>query len=61
MTSPGPEILLCVEGEAHVSATDDLCHTLGRGHSLFVPAASTAYALAGTGTIYRAQVGVHAT
>jgi mannose-6-phosphate isomerase len=53
----GPEILLCTEGSAAVSALDGLSSPLPRGASLFVPASAGAYSLTGAGTVFRATVG----
>lgn len=55
--SPGPEILLCVDGGADVASPAGSA-SLERGGSLFVPASSARYELRGAGTIYRARVGL---
>jgi mannose-6-phosphate isomerase len=51
ITPAGPEVLLCLEGEAAVNGL-----ALGRGQAAFVPA-SLPYELAGAATVWRATVG----
>ncbi len=58
LESPGPEILLCVDGSADVIAADGRRLALGRGDSVFVAAAEDRYWLNGDGGIYRATVGL---
>ena len=56
----GPEILLCVEGEAITAADSDAggqALELARGASAFVPGSARGYTLRGAGTLYRASVG----
>jgi mannose-6-phosphate isomerase len=48
----GPEILLCVDGEASVDG-----HALSRGSALWVDAADAGYAVTGRGVVFRACVG----
>jgi mannose-6-phosphate isomerase len=49
----GPEILLCTEGEV-VAVAEGERLAIGRGQSAFVPARTGAYALEGTGMMFRA-------
>jgi mannose-6-phosphate isomerase len=51
----GPELLLGLEGSAAIVA-DGQSHSLGRGRSVFVPAAVSTYRLEGNGRICRAGV-----
>jgi mannose-6-phosphate isomerase len=55
--SPGPEILLCVDGAAEVDQPGP-GWALPRGASLFVPASTARYRLHGRGAVYRAAVGL---
>ena len=58
--SPGPEILLCGDGQVTVTAVDGTVERLGRSDALFVPARCTTYRVESAGTLYRAMAGVHA-
>lgn len=58
--SPGPEILICVDGGADVIAEDGTRVSLGRGESAFVAAAAARYWVEGVGELYRAAVGLFA-
>jgi mannose-6-phosphate isomerase len=51
----GPELLLGLEGSAAIVA-DGQSHSLGRGRSVFVPAAVSTYRLEGKGRVCRAGV-----
>jgi mannose-6-phosphate isomerase len=51
----GPELLLGLEGNATIAA-DEQRHSVGRGRSVFVPAAVKAYRLEGIGRVCRAGV-----
>lgn len=52
-----PQILLCTEGAAELTAADGTVLTLARGESAFLPATGTDTTLAGTGTtVFRATV-----
>jgi mannose-6-phosphate isomerase len=53
----GPEILLCTEGSAFVSPGEGPASALPKGSSVFVSASAGPYALAGSGTVFRATVG----
>ncbi|WNG57443.1 mannose-6-phosphate isomerase, class I [Archangium gephyra] len=53
----GPEILLCTEGSARLSANGETL-ALPRGASVFVSAAEGAYTLEGEGVVYRATSGL---
>ncbi|HEX5747365.1 MAG TPA: mannose-6-phosphate isomerase, class I [Archangium sp.] len=53
----GPEILLCTEGSARLSAGGQTL-ALPRGASVFVSAAEGAYTLEGEGVVYRATSGL---
>jgi mannose-6-phosphate isomerase len=53
----GPEILLCTEGSARLSAGGQSL-ALPRGASVFVSAAEGAYTLEGEGVVYRATSGL---
>jgi mannose-6-phosphate isomerase len=53
----GPEILLCTEGSARLSAGGETL-ALPRGASVFVSAAEGAYTLEGEGVVYRATSGL---
>jgi mannose-6-phosphate isomerase len=54
----GPEILCCVRGAVSVSADGDAEPVaLGRGQVAFVAGSTPAYRLAGSGQLFRAQVG----
>jgi len=54
-TPRGPEILLVTEGSASMSAGDaPRSLAIERGRSVFVPASTRRYTLAGTATVYRA-------
>lgn len=56
----GPEILLCVEGQAsleQLGPTPVVPRPLRRGHACFLPASSAAYELRGSGRVFRATVG----
>ncbi|HZI05105.1 MAG TPA: mannose-6-phosphate isomerase, class I, partial [Archangium sp.] len=53
----GPEILLCTEGSARLSAGGESL-ALPRGASVFVSAADGAYMLEGEGVVYRATAGL---
>lgn len=53
----GPEILLCTEGSAQLSAGGESL-ALPRGASVFVSAADGAYSLEGEGVVYRATAGL---
>jgi len=55
LTAHGPQVLLCVEGQVTVSHPASTS-TLGRGESLFVPAAAGTTALRGAGVVFRASV-----
>ncbi|WP_433473186.1 mannose-6-phosphate isomerase, class I [Spirillospora sp. CA-142024] len=46
-----PQTLLCLKGEAHLTAARTL--TLTRGEAAFIPAAAPTIHLTGTGTLYR--------
>lgn len=52
----GPEIVLCLEGEVSLER-DARRLALSRGQSAFVSAADGAYALSGTGSVFRATLG----
>ena len=52
----GPELLLCTEGRARLQAGSDVLE-LPRGAAAFIPASTDAYALEGSGVVYRATVG----
>jgi len=58
--SPGPEIVICVDGGADVIAEDGTRVSLGRGESAFVAASAVRYWLDGVGEVYRAAVGLFA-
>ncbi len=58
--SPGPEILICVDGGVDVIAEDGSRVALDRGGSAFVAAAAARYWLDGVGELYRAGVGLFA-
>jgi mannose-6-phosphate isomerase len=52
-----PQILLCTEGTAHLTAADGSTLTLARGESAFLPATGTDTALTGPdATVFRATV-----
>jgi mannose-6-phosphate isomerase len=55
---PGPQILLAVDGDLRVRDKhgDDL--TLGRGRSIWIPAADQEVSITGRGTVFRAIDGV---
>jgi mannose-6-phosphate isomerase len=54
----GPELLLCVEGQASIRwAASAGPEALGKGQSCFVPASTGAYELGGAGRVFRARVG----
>jgi mannose-6-phosphate isomerase len=56
----GPEILLCVEGQATVEVAQRspaAPRLLRRGQACFLPASSTSYELRGSGRVFRATVG----
>jgi mannose-6-phosphate isomerase len=56
----GPEILLCVEGQATVEVAQRspaAPRLLRRGQACFLPASSTSYELGGSGRVFRATVG----
>jgi mannose-6-phosphate isomerase len=56
----GPEILLCVEGQATVEVAQRspaAPRLLRRGQACFMPASSTRYELRGSGRVFRATVG----
>ena len=59
-TSPekrGAEILLCTQGEAHLSdLTGRHSFDIAKGHSFLVPAAAGAYRIKGTATLFKAAV-----
>jgi mannose-6-phosphate isomerase len=52
-TVNGPELLLCIEGEAQVDVAGQ-AHPLQQGQTCFVPARSGAYRLAGAARVFRA-------
>jgi mannose-6-phosphate isomerase len=52
-TVNGPELLLCIEGEAKLEAAGQAC-PLQRGQACFVPARSGAYRLDGAARVFRA-------
>ncbi len=52
----GPRILLCLEGEVHVTTSKDGALRLTRGQSVFVPAADGALTAHGTGRVVQADV-----
>jgi mannose-6-phosphate isomerase len=51
----GPEILLCVDGEAGVTDADCNQQTIRSGESLFVDAESVSYAVTGPAVLFRAR------
>lgn len=53
----GPEIVLCVEGCARVTAGSGESLELGRGESLFVAAGEASYTLSGSARLFRATAG----
>ncbi|MFN0029861.1 MAG: mannose-6-phosphate isomerase, class I [Acidimicrobiales bacterium] len=63
----GPEILLCVADEVAITVDPagaavfaETTTVLRRGQSVFVPAGHGTYRVSGAGSLYRAQVGIHA-
>ncbi|MGE7435080.1 mannose-6-phosphate isomerase, class I [Kitasatospora sp. NPDC001175] len=57
LPGPAPQILLCTEGAARLTAADGSTLTLARGESAFLPATGTDTELTGPGaTVFRATV-----
>ncbi|NTW38696.1 MAG: mannose-6-phosphate isomerase, class I [Cellulomonadaceae bacterium] len=52
----GPRVVLCLDGEATVSAADGTSLALGRGGACFVPATDGALTVRGRGTVVQADV-----
>jgi len=59
MAARGPELLLCVDGQAtvEVGARAGAPRALRRGQACFLSASAGAYAVGGTGRVFRATVG----
>jgi mannose-6-phosphate isomerase len=57
----GPELLLCIEGEATVAASGGHAERLGKGESVFVGASDGAIELRGNARLFRATAGDPAT
>ncbi|WP_316522296.1 mannose-6-phosphate isomerase, class I [Kitasatospora brasiliensis] len=53
-----PQILLCTEGAARLTAADGTVLGLARGQSAFLPATGAPTRLSGTGTLFRSTVTV---
>ena len=53
----GVEILLCLDGDCEIAGQGQPPLALDRGDSAFVPHAAPAYALRGSGRVYRARPG----
>lgn len=53
----GPEILICMEGEATIVTHGAARLNIRKGESIFVPAATRDYGLSGAATLHRARVG----
>jgi mannose-6-phosphate isomerase len=53
----GPEILFCTRGTVTARATAGPSSVLEKGDSIFVPASTSSYDVAGAGTVFRATVG----
>ncbi len=56
VTSRGPEILLCSQGNLRIRGAEERGIELGRGESVFIPAASDRYWLSGRAELFRATV-----
>lgn len=52
----GPRVLLCLDGQVHVSTSGDGALVLQRGQAAFVPAADGRLAIRGTGRVVQADV-----
>lgn len=50
-----PEILLCMDGNAHIEGSDGCALPLSRGSSVFIEAAEEYYTLYGNATLFRAS------
>lgn len=53
----GPELLLCVEGEAELVLEGGAAESICQGDSVFVSAADPSWSLAGEATLFRATAG----
>ncbi|MFC7221409.1 mannose-6-phosphate isomerase, class I [Streptomyces polyrhachis] len=55
--APVPQILLCTDGSAELTAADGQHLELRRGESAYLPAAQSPVHVSGSGTLFRASVG----
>lgn len=55
----GPEILLCIRGEARVICSSEI--VLRRGESIFIGSSCPGYSISGSATLYRARSGIGGT